>query len=362
MHIQTYPELLAHIDSFDVVQYARTRNHLDGGVSRLSPYITRGVISLPTIRDRVLARHSAAAAEKFIQELAWREYWQLVWSHNGEAIFRDMRFPRTDWAHHELVTALLDQTTGITVIDQAVETLYTTGYMHNHARMWVAMLASNVAKADWFPMSQWLYYHLIDGDLASNMLSWQWVAGTNAGKRYVANQELINGCSGLHQTGTYLDCPRDLVGQGPVPDILQAHQPCTFAMIYPETEPLNLESNSPVCLYSPWTLDPLWRASGTAMRVLVIDRTLFDRFPVSPQVLDFILAVAREHIPGIQVYVGTIDELVSRLGSSVMYVKESNTTRGWPGTHDAADRLFPAVTGQHSSFFSFWQACQKSLS
>ena len=33
-----------------------------------------------------------------------------------------------------------------------------------------------------------MYYHLLDGDWASNALSWQWVAGSNASKKYYANQ------------------------------------------------------------------------------------------------------------------------------------------------------------------------------
>ena len=178
-------ELLEFIAQFDVVAYARTRNHLSGQVSQLSPFITRGVITLAEIAHIVLTRYSQTQAEKFIQELAWRDYWQQVWFAKGDAIFNDLRFPRDDWSHDDLVEAITNGTTGITVIDEAIHDLFDTGYMHNHARMWTAMLACNVAKVNWYNMSRWLYYHLNDGDLASNMLSWQWVAGTNASKQYV---------------------------------------------------------------------------------------------------------------------------------------------------------------------------------
>ena len=140
-------DLKTYIAQFDVKTYAKTRNHLSGNVSRLSPYITRGVISLPEIRDIVLDKHSYRTAEKFIQELAWREYWQQVWYAKQEAIFTDLRFVRDDWAHFDLVAAIIAGKTSIVSLDKAVHELYQTGYMHNHARMWTAMLACNVGKA-----------------------------------------------------------------------------------------------------------------------------------------------------------------------------------------------------------------------
>ena len=75
----SYEEILDYIDTLNPITYTKTRNHLTGAVSRLSPFITRGVITLPLVRDRILQRHSKKSAEKFIQELAWREYFQKVY-------------------------------------------------------------------------------------------------------------------------------------------------------------------------------------------------------------------------------------------------------------------------------------------
>jgi deoxyribodipyrimidine photo-lyase len=69
----------------------------------------------------------------------------------------------------------------------AVRTLYETGYLHNHARMWLASYVVHVRKVDWRIAADWLYGHLLDGDLASNHLSWQWVAGTGSKKPYLFN-------------------------------------------------------------------------------------------------------------------------------------------------------------------------------
>ena len=352
----TKQELLNDIATFDVVDFAKTRNHLKGRVSRLSPYITRGVITLPEIRHVILTKFSARDAGKFIQELAWRDYWQQVWFAKGRAIFSDLRFPRTDWIHTDLVAAIVYGDTQITVIDEAIAALFKTGYMHNHARMWLAMLACNVGSANWQNMSRWLYYHLIDGDLASNMLSWQWVAGTNSSKRYVANQSVINSCSDYKESDTYLTLPREEVGEGPVPELLKASVPFSYQMEYPQSEDYD-ESAETVFLYSPWTLNPDWRVGEAGERVLIIEPLWFDEFPVSPKVFKFILGVARTQVPGIKVVVGNAVDLAVSPSTKIRH-KAYPMHEGWPGEADPEPRLFPHVVGYHPSFFKFWAACQ----
>jgi deoxyribodipyrimidine photo-lyase len=353
----TKQELLDYVAAFDVADYAKTRNHLAGTVSKLSPFITRGVITLPEIRQVVLSRHSATSAEKFIQELAWREYWQQVWFEKGDDIFTDLRFPRDDWAHDELVAAIVEAQTDISVLDEAIKALFATGYMHNHARMWVAMLACNVAKAHWFNMSRWFYYHLKDGDLASNMLSWQWVAGTNASKRYVANQAVINSCSNKKELRTYLTMPREEVGEGEAPEVLRHSLPFSYQMEYPPSDDYD-KTAATIFLYSPWTLSPDWRADEIGERILLIEPRWFDTFPVSPLVLEFVLGVARTQVPGIKVVVENASALTFP-ESTTVFSRAYPAHVAWPGHVDPTPRLFPHATGYYPSFFKFWEACQR---
>lgn len=356
----SYSEILALVDSIDPVLYAKTRNHLTGAVTRLSPYISRGVISLPVIRARILAKHSLAVAEKLIQELAWREYFQKVFSAKGEEIFSDLRFARDDWKHHELVCAIVEARTGIAAVDREIQNLINTGYMHNHARLWTAMLACNVAKANWQEMSRWLYYHLIDGDLASNTLSWQWVAGTSSSKQYVTNQALINACSNTNDTGTYLDLRVEDICIGDVPAGLLDQTPFSYQMEYPPGDDISLASGETLFLYHPWSLDPLWHAGEKGTRVLVLEPRLFDAQPISPSVREHLLAVARTHIPDIKVYVGNVETL-PLADATRIFSKAHPTTPHYPGTRESTNELFPTVTGYYPSFFKFWQACQESL-
>ena len=75
-----YEFILERIEAIDPIKYAQTRNYLNGRITYLAPYISRGVISLPQILNSILRKgYPIKAAEKLIQELAWREYFQRVW-------------------------------------------------------------------------------------------------------------------------------------------------------------------------------------------------------------------------------------------------------------------------------------------
>ena len=173
--------------------YARSRNALDGAVSYLSPYITHGLVNLPEVLSGVAAWHHMDAQHKFVFELGWREYFRHVWQHRGAGIFDSLHDgPLPDTSYATLLPADIRQAvTGLPVIDMAVQTLYATGYLHNHARMWLASYIVHVRKVHWRVAADWLYGHLLDGDLASNHLSWQWVAGTSSRKPYLFNADNV---------------------------------------------------------------------------------------------------------------------------------------------------------------------------
>ncbi|MFN9969468.1 MAG: FAD-binding domain-containing protein, partial [Phycisphaerae bacterium] len=109
----------------------------------------------------------------------------------GEDIFCALRPPPGQGYRAELPDDLVSASTGVRVIDHAVRTLYASGYLHNHARMWLASYAVHLRKVDWLTGADWMYGHLLDGDLPSNHLSWQWVAGTLTGKPYLFNSDNV---------------------------------------------------------------------------------------------------------------------------------------------------------------------------
>lgn len=203
MPIPPITDLLSNIDP---IAYSKTRNFLNGRVTRLSAYLSRGYITLPQVFDHIKnAGYTFQQAEKLYQELAWREYYQRVWEAKGDAIFKPLRNLQQGVRHYLMPKSIMDANTGITAIDKQIQSVYETGYMHNHARMYVAGIACNLAGAYWLKPSRWLYYHLLDADLASNACSWQWVAGCFSAKKYITNQDNVNHYLGGNQKGTFLD-------------------------------------------------------------------------------------------------------------------------------------------------------------
>jgi deoxyribodipyrimidine photo-lyase len=182
---------LAKIDAINLSAYARTRNALDGRVTRLSPYITHGITDVPEIITRLGAKAAISWEDKFIFELGWREYFHHVWSCLNDDIWREQRAPPAPQYSSTMPDDVLTATTGVAVIDAQIRVLYETGYLHNHARMWLASYMVHVRKIDWRAGAQWMYGYLLDGDMASNTLSWQWVAGTWTGKPYLFNAENV---------------------------------------------------------------------------------------------------------------------------------------------------------------------------
>lgn len=201
-----YEAIIGKIDQLDPVEYGRTRNYLNGQVTRLSPYISRGVISVRQVLDQVLARgYDHRDISAFVKELAWREYFQRTWQVLGDDLFDDIRISRNRITRKQMPASLTTGNTGIEAIDKGIEELMTTGYMHNHLRMYVASIACNIGHSHWPLAAKWMYYHLLDGDLASNTCSWQWVSGHFSAKPYYCNQENINKFTGSRQTGGFLD-------------------------------------------------------------------------------------------------------------------------------------------------------------
>jgi len=180
--------------------YGRTRNHLDGAVTRLSPYIRHGIINASDVRDKALENTSAKNAEKFIQQLAWRDYWQKLYSEFPDHIWNDVEDYKTGFSERDYADDLPEDIangeTGVACIDQFIQILLETGYLHNHARLYVAGYVCHWRRVKWQAGARFFLTHLLDGDPASNNLSWQWVASTFSHKPYYFNLENVAKFSG----------------------------------------------------------------------------------------------------------------------------------------------------------------------
>ncbi|MEM8837684.1 MAG: FAD-binding domain-containing protein [Pseudomonadota bacterium] len=184
--------------------YASTRNYDFGpenrsNISCLSPYIRHRLLLEEDVVRETLARHSLSSAEKFIQEVFWRAYfkgfleqrpgiWQAYRS-NVQRLIEDLDHSTDLRDRHETA---IDGKTGIDCFDAWASELIETGYLHNHARMWFASIWIFTLRLPWQLGADFFYRHLLDGDPASNTLSWRWVAGLHTkGKHYLARKSNI---------------------------------------------------------------------------------------------------------------------------------------------------------------------------
>ena len=190
-------------------KYASSRNYLTGAVTRLSPYIRYGVLSLAEIRDYIQAQvQQKDEASKLINELGWRDYWQRLYIELGNDIWLDREPYKTGYTSKNYAEVLPDDiasgTTKLVCIDSFSKQLRETGYLHNHARLWLASYIVHWRSISWQAGAIWFLQHLLDGDPASNNLSWQWVSSTFSQKPYFFNRENLE----RHTEGAYcLQCP-----------------------------------------------------------------------------------------------------------------------------------------------------------
>lgn len=356
-----YDDISARIETIDPIAYGRTRNYMDGAVTGLSPYISRGVISVKQVLERILAKgYNPSDIEPFIKELAWREYFQRTWQQLEDAVFDDIRISRNGSNRRGVPAALLNASTGIEAVDAAIINLYSTGYMHNHFRMYTASIAGNNGHCHWPEPARWMYYHLLDGDIASNTLSWQWVTGHFSNKQYYCNQENINKYSGSTQRETFLDYPYEQLPALETPDVLKSVTTPVLTTTLPQTPVPALDPALPLLIYNSYNLDPHWRADMKANRLLLLEPSHFSQFPVSNQNIRFITGLAA-NIPGIQVFTGEVASIPHLHTFPAVYAKEHPAFKHYPGIKDERDWLFPATGRFHASFFQFWKLQEKHL-
>jgi len=181
---------LQRLSAIDAVAYSRSRNHLDGTLTRLSPYFRHGCLSLQEAVDAVrqnFGRHGL----KLIGEFSYRDYFRQVWDRFGEDINQAMEPSKVVLGENSLPDFIGQGFTGLVCMDEIVHDLQQEGYVHNHARMWFAAYVLHWLKVDWRQAADWFEQYLLDGDRASNHLSWQWIASSFGHKPYYFNKENI---------------------------------------------------------------------------------------------------------------------------------------------------------------------------
>ncbi len=184
--------------------YAQSRNYdfgpdRRGNVSTLSPWLRHRLLTEEEVLSRVLSAHGEKVADKFIHEVFWRTYFKgwleqrpSVWLRYQKNLVGQLERLENDTKLNAAYRDAVSGRTGIQCFDHWTRELNATGYLHNHVRMWVASIWIFTLRLPWELGADVFMRHLVDGDPASNTLSWRWVAGLHTkGKTYLARADNI---------------------------------------------------------------------------------------------------------------------------------------------------------------------------
>ncbi len=177
-----------------VAAYSYRRNHIEPAhlnVSRLSAALRYRLITEDEILHDTQQAYDFSASEKWLQEVCWRRYWK-GWLEMRPGVWSSWR-QRVSTLRSTLPESVLQRAekvaageSGVACMDAIAHELITTGYLHNHARMWWASFWIHAERLPWELGADWFFRHLLDADPASNTLSWRWVAGLQTpGKTYL---------------------------------------------------------------------------------------------------------------------------------------------------------------------------------
>ena len=163
--------------------------------SLLSPYIRYRLLSEEDIIKKTLSINSFTKTEKFIQEIYWRTYWK-GWLEHRPDVYDDYLTERNELLKNlsniSKYQKAINGETHLTFFNDWTKKLKEDGYLHNHVRMWFASIWIFTLNLPWQLGANFFMERLLDGDPASNTLSWRWVSGIQTkGKHYLARKNNI---------------------------------------------------------------------------------------------------------------------------------------------------------------------------
>jgi len=157
------------------------------GTSRLSPHLHFGEISARQVGAKIQAYGVSNtqpgilnACEHYLRELGWREFAHYILFHFPDTAHSPFNQKYTNFPYRKdshTLAAWNKGQTGFPIVDAGMRELWHTGSMHNRVRMIVASLLTKHAQIHWLEGARWFWDTLVDADLASNTMNWQWVAG-----------------------------------------------------------------------------------------------------------------------------------------------------------------------------------------
>ena len=361
-------EALSKLNAVKGSTYGQTRSFLNGGATHLSPYFRHGCITIKEAVTNVNERFGLTS-QKLLNEFAWREYWRTVWYVHGMNILFDMQSPKVSLSFNDLAEDIKTANTGLPCMDGFIKTLMVEGYVHNHARMWLAAYIVHWRKTDWQKAAFWMHDLLLDGDYASNHLSWQWISSTFSHKPYFFNQENLakytnnQYCETCEARCPFKDSYENLEKQLFKPTQQPARQ---LKSTQPIVENKTLGNQTIV-----WVHDEMLRSNHPLLqqsheKVFIFDPDFYQGW--STMRLQFIADCLVE-MPIVKVWIGNPSEIFASLNTQKIItqntpnIKLKQQVEGYSVTWQPEERVSSAnlTTADIKSFSRFWKVASNDF-
>jgi deoxyribodipyrimidine photo-lyase len=125
--ITSHEDLISYCKNIDGIKYGKTRNYINGAVTRLSAYITHGIITTQEVVNILLTKYTIDEAEILFKELLRREYFVQVHYWKGDSIFQDMEEDKTTIPKEKILPdRVVEKTTSSKRVNQAIVELEQT--------------------------------------------------------------------------------------------------------------------------------------------------------------------------------------------------------------------------------------------
>ena len=215
----------ARLAAWDASGYGEGHDDLAGDrTSRLSPYLHLGCLSPLEAAER-------HPVEPFVRQLCWRDFFAQLLLHHPRTPSQDLRPRGGAWLGLPgALEAWMEGRTGYPLVDAGMRQLAREGWMPGRARLVAGSFLTKRLGVDWREGAAHFSRLLVDGDLASNVGNWQWVAGTGANARPNRVLNPIRQARRHDPNGDYVRChvPELAHVEGPA-----VHEPWALAPEYP---------------------------------------------------------------------------------------------------------------------------------
>lgn len=305
---------LDRLELVDALSYGKNRQFINGNVTKLSPYLRHGCITSKEAVEDVKSRFGKQGA-KLIAGFTYRDFSRQNWYRHSNAIYSDMEDPKVPLGEKDIPEFVSQGITGLPCMDEVIRDLMMQGYVHNHARLWFAAYMIHWLKVDWRKGADWFESQLLDGDIASNHLSWQWVASSFSAKPYLFDKKTLARFTGEKNCATcQVKCPFDMVPADMHQKLFRGAEP-RKAKVYPiAAAPIAAPSkNKEMAVYvHDEMLSPTNPVMDLAVpKYYIFDEAQYKKWPLKR--LQFIADCLVE-MPGVEVWLGDTATVLNELG------------------------------------------------